>query len=251
MLEGGNIKLGTVLSDLTGKTGRAMLHALARGENDPAALLACVAGPVKASADALVAALTGVLTAHQRFMIRTSLGGIESLETRIAGLEATIAAQLAALEARTALLETAPAIGIHGSAVCVAEIGVTVAAFPSAANLSTWAGLAPGQNESAGKRKSARTPPGQRHLRTVFVQCAWAAVDQRNTYLAAQLAHLQHPVGKKRAIVAVAHSLLVSLYYLLRDGVPYHDLARRILTTWTKRPSCTGPCDNSNPRGIR
>ena len=132
VLEGGTIQLGSVLSDVTGKTGRAMLRALARGEDDRAALLACVAGPVKASPEALVAALTGGLTAPQRFMIRPILDGIESLEARIVTLEATIAEQLAALEATTALLETAPGIGVHPGAVCVAEIGVTVAAFPSA-----------------------------------------------------------------------------------------------------------------------
>jgi transposase len=224
VLEGGNIKLGTVLTDLTGKTGRAMLRALARGEDDLEVLLRYVVGPVKASADQLVAALTGILTPHQRFLIGTILDGIEGLETRIAALEAAIATQLTALAAPTALLQTAPGVGVHASAVCVAEIGTTVAAFPSAAHLSAWAGLAPGQNESAGKRKSARIPPGQRHLRTVLVQCAWAAVHQRHTYLAAQFAHLQPRLGKKRAIVAVAHSLLVSLYAMLRDGVPYADL---------------------------
>ena len=224
VLEGGNIKLGSVLTDITGKSGRAILRALARGEEDPETLLGYVVGPVKASADQFVAALTGILTAHQRLMIRTILDGIESLDARIADLEAAITEQLRALEAPTALLETAPGVGPHASAVCVAEIGVTVAAFPSAAHLSSWAGLAPGQNESAGKRKSARIPPGQRHLRTVLVQCAWAAVHTRHTYPAAQFQHLQHRIGKKRAIVAVAHSLLVSLYHMLRDGVPYQDL---------------------------
>ncbi|MDA8198745.1 MAG: transposase [Thermaerobacter sp.] len=106
----------------------------------------------------------------------------------------------------------------------VAEVGGPVDAFPSAAHLSAWAGLAPGQHESAGQRKPVRIPPGQRHLRTVLVQCAWAAVRQRPTYLAAQFAHLQPRLGKKRAIVAVAHSLRVSLYYMLRNGVPYADL---------------------------
>ncbi len=224
VLEGGNIKLGSVLTDITGKSGRAILRALARGEDDPETLLACVVGPVKASADQLAAALTGILTAHQRLMIAAILDGIESLDARIAALEAAIAAQLAALDAPTALLETAPGVGRHASAVCVAEIGVTVAAFPSAAHLSSWAGLAPGQNESAGKRKSARIPPGQRHLRAMLVQCAWAAVHQRHTYPAMQFAHLQRRLGKKRAIVAVAHSLLVSLYHMLHAGVPYQDL---------------------------
>lgn len=156
-------------------------------------------------------------------MLRALAQGEDDLETLLAYVVGPVKAsadQLAALEAPTALLETAPGVGAHASAVCVAEIGMTVAAFPSAAHLSAWAGLAPGQNESAGKRKAARIPPGQRHLRTVLVQCAWAAVHQRHTYLAALFAHLQPRLGKKRAIVAVAHSLPVSLYAMLRDGVP-------------------------------
>ena len=224
VLEGGHLKLGSVLTDITGTTGRAMLRAIARGEDDPATLLAYRVGPVKASPDAFVAALTGIVTPHPRMMITTILDGIESLETRLATVDLAMARQLAATAAPTALLRTAPGVGPHAAAVIVAEVGGTVDAFPSAAALSAWAGLAPGQHESAGKRKSVRIPPGQRHLRTVLVQCAWSAVRQRPTYLAAQFAHRQPRLGKKRAIVAVAHSLLVSLYYMLRNGVPYADL---------------------------
>ena len=251
ILEGGNIKRGSVLRDSTGTTGRAMLRAIARSEDDPATRLACRVGPVKASPDAFVAALTGILTPHQRMMIDTILDGIESLETRRATVELAIARQLAATAAPTALLQTVPGVGPHAAAVIVAEVGHTVEAFPSAAHLSAWAGLAPGQHASAGKRQAARIPPGQRHLRSVLAQCAWGAVRDRHTYLAAQFAHLHPRLGKKRALVAVAHSLLVSLYYVLRNGVPYADRARPPSPRATTHGSCGGRSSNSNATDIR
>jgi transposase len=224
VLEGANIKLGTVLTDITGKSGIAILRAIAAGVEDPDGLSQLTVGPVKASREQFSRALTGYVNSHQRYMISLILDGIESFNQRIAQLDAEIADRMKAFQPQMDKLKTIPGIADRSAQVVIAEVGPDVSHFATAAHLSSWSGLAPGQNESAGKRKSSRIPPGERHLRSVLVQCAWAAVRSRGTYFSAQFWHLQHHLGKKRAIVAVAHSMITSIYHILQDGTEYQEL---------------------------
>ena len=224
VLEGANIKLGTVLTDITGKSGIAILRAIAAGVEDPDGLSQLTVGPVKASREQFSRALTGYVNSHQRYMISLILDVIESFNQRIAQLDAEIADRMKAFQPQMDKLKTIPGIADRSAQVVIAEVGPDVSHFATAAHLSSWSGLAPGQNESAGKRKSSRIPPGERHLRSVLVQCAWAAVRSRGTYFSAQFWHLQHHLGKKRAIVAVAHSMITSIYHILQDGTEYQEL---------------------------
>ncbi len=224
VLEGANIKLGNVLTNITGKSGLAILRAIVAGVADPEELSQLTVGPVKASREQIAQALTGYVNSYQRYMISLILDGIESLNKRIAQLDEEIAERMKPSQPQIDNLKTIPGIADRSAQDVIAEVGPDVSHFATDAHLSSWSGLAPGQNESAGKRKSSRIPPGKRHLRSVLVQCAWAAVRSRDTYFSAQFWHLQHHLGKKRAIVAVAHSMITVIYHILQDGTDYREL---------------------------
>lgn len=225
VMEGANIKIGSVLSDINGKSGQAILRAIAQGTDDPAALVELTSGRLKATKEELEAALTGYVLPHQRYMIAMILDGIDHLRARIADLDREIARRIKDHEKVLERLCTIPGIATVSASVVIAEVGPDVSHFQTAAKLASWTGLAPGQNESAGKRKSSRIPPGRRHLRSVFVQCAWAAVRMRGTHLSAMYWRLAGRIGKKKAIVAVAHALVVIVYKLLADpNAAYADL---------------------------
>lgn len=223
-LEDANVKLTGLLSDVLGKSGRAILAALVAGEADPARLAALAGGRLKASRAELVAALQGRVTAHHRFMLQLHLTQIAALEAAVQELDARLEAALAPFRAVVDRLITIPGVSQVVARVLVAEIGPDLSRFPTAGHLVSWAGLCPRLHESAGKRLSTRVRPGTPWLKTTLVQAAWAAVRTKGSYLQAQFLRLKSRRGPKKAIIAVAASMLTAVYYMLTRAVPYHDL---------------------------
>jgi transposase len=223
-LEDANLKLTEVVSDIVGVSGRAILKALVAGETDPERLVDRAQGRLKASRETLVQALHGRVTAHHRFMIQLHLTQITALEGAVADLEAQIAAALRPFRAAVDLLTTMPGVKTTAAAVILAEIGDDMSKFPSAGHLLSWAGLCPRLDESAGKRRSTRTRQSAPWLKTTLIQIAWPASRKHDSYFHAQFLRLKSRRGPKKAIVAVAASMLTAVYYMLRDGVEFHDL---------------------------
>jgi len=223
-LEDANLKLTEVVSDILGTSGRAMLEALVAGETDPERLAALGHGRLHASHAELVDALHGRVTAHHRFMIALHLQQITSLEAAVDDLDARIEETLRPFRAAVDLLLTMPGLKATAAAVIVAEIGTDMTRFPSAGHLLSWAGLCPRLDESAGKRRSTRTRPGTPWLKTTLVQAAWAAARKKDCYFHGQFLRLKSRRGPKKAILAVAASMLTDVYYMLRDGEVFADL---------------------------
>ena len=223
-LEDANVKLTEAISDVLGVSGRAMLNAFIAGETDPERLADLAKGRLKASRTQLVDVLHGRVTAHHRFMLNLHLTQIEALETALTNLEAHIHDALEPFRAAVGLLTTMPGLSDTAAAVIIAEIGTDMATFPSAGHLVSWAGLCPRLDESAGKRRSTRTRPSAPWLKTTLVQTAWAATRKKDSYFHAQFLRLKARRGPKKAILAVAASMLTDVYYMLRDGVEFHDV---------------------------
>jgi transposase len=221
-LEGANIKLASVASDITGQSARAMLEQLVAGVTDPALLAQLAQGRMKAKLPALERALAGRFGAHHRFLVAHHLAHLDSLDALIADLDAEVARRLAPFEAEIALLDTIPGVGRRTAEDLLAEIGPHMAQFPSAAHLASWAGMAPGNHISAGQRKGGKTRKGSRWLRTCLVVAAQAVGRSKDPVLGARFRALAARRGKQRAAVAVGHSILVLAYHILRDQRPYH-----------------------------
>ena len=223
-LEDANLKLTRVISSIVGVSGRAILHALIAGETDPNRLADLTQGRLKASRADLVDALHGRVTDHHRFMIKLHLAQIEALETAVATIEARIGDALGPFRAAVSLLTTIPGISETTARVLVAEIGTDMSRFPSVGHLISWAGFCPRLDESAGKRRSTRTRQSAPWLKPTLVNAAWAATHKKDGYLRAQFVRIKSRRGAKKAILAVASSMLTAAYFMLRDGVEYHDL---------------------------
>ncbi len=223
-LEGANIKLAAVATDILGTSGRQMLAALAEGSLEPAAIADLAKGLLRKKLPQLEQALTGQVDTHQRFLIRQHLVQIEGLETAVADVSAEIAARLRPVDHVLTRLDTIPGIGRWVAEALVAELGTDMSRFPSSQHLASWAGMCPGNNSSAGKRYSGKTRKGSPWLRVLLIQAAHAAGRTQGTYLASQYRRLAARRGSKRAAVAVGHTLLVMVYHLLRDGTEYEDL---------------------------
>jgi len=224
-LEDANIKLASVASDVLGKSGRDMLRAIVRGESDPVVLAELARQRLRAKIPQLQEALLGEVTAHHRFLLGMLLEQVEFLETQIARLGQRIAEVLPAPFAEAvARLETIPGIDRRAAQNIVAEIGADLKPFKSVGHLASWVGICPGNHESAGKRRSGRTTKGNAWLRVTLVQCAWAASHTKDTYLAAQYKRLAARRGKKRALVAVGHTLLGIVYAVLKKRGTYQEL---------------------------
>jgi transposase len=245
LIESANIKLGQVASDALGVSGKLMLRALANGETDAKKLSELAYTTLKRKQSQLQQALEGRLTQAQRWILGQLLdqyeqgaAALQRVEERI-GQEVESSADPFVPEA-VQLLDTIPGVGETVAQIIVAEIGVDMARFPTAHHLASWAGMCPGNNESAGKRKSGKTTKGSRYLRAALVQAAWAATHQKGTYLAAQYKRLVRRMGKKKALVAVGHSILVMGYHVLQNRTRYQDLgsdyfARRNVDKQRKR----------------
>ena len=226
LLENGNIKLASVATDVLGKSGQAMLQALVAGQDDPEQLADLARGRLRAKIPALTEALQGLLRDSQRWLLGEQLRRVADLDEAIARLEAKIGEQTRPFEALLQLLDQIPGVNRRIAEIIIAEIGVDMSCFPSAAHLASWAGMCPGNNESGGKRRSGKTRKGCSWLRAALVEAGWAAghCKQKKTYLAAQYQRLQRRRGKKRACVAVGHSILCIAYSLLANPRDYHDL---------------------------
>ena len=234
-LEEANIKLDTVISDILGVSGRRMIEAMIAGVRNPVKLAELADRRIKATPKALYDALHGRLTDHHRFMLRLYLTQYDTLAAAIATTEQEVDALVARMDAEVVagqatfrsliiLLCTIPGISTLAATTILAEIGCDMSRFPTAGHLVAWAGMCPGQNESAGKRKSSRLRKGAPWLKTMLVQCAWAASRKKDSYYKAQFNRLRAKRGPKKAICAVAASMLTAIYHMLKDGTEHRDL---------------------------
>jgi transposase len=223
-LEGANIKLASVATDILGKSGREILAALVAGETDAAELAQLAHGRLREKLPQLEQALVGRVGPHQRFLVAQQLAHIDFLDATIGQVSAEIAARVRPDEEAIARLDTIPGVGRSVAASLVAEIGSDLTRFPSPKHLASWAGLCPGNHESAGKRRSGKTRKGSPWLRACLVQAAHAAARTKGTYLAAQYRRLAARRGRAKAAVAVAHSILTIVYHLLTEETVYRDL---------------------------
>ena len=223
-LEEANIKIESVLSDVMGRSGRAIIQALIDGETDPAKLAALAHWKVRASAATLREALRGRIKRHHRFLLQLHMQQIDALDAAVAELDREVDTGLACFRDAVERLSTIPGISQLSAQVIVSEIGTDMSRFATDAHLRSWAGLCPRNDQSAGKRRSTRLRKGAPWLKAMLVQCAWAATRSKGTYLHAQYLRLRSRRGPKKAICAVAASILTAAYHMLKDGTFYADL---------------------------
>jgi transposase len=239
-LEDANIKLDSVISDIIGRSGRAMIGALIAGESDPDSLAALAHRRIKATPAARREALRGRVTAHHRFLLQLHLQHIDALDTAISAIDREVDTHVETFRTAVLLLTTIPGVSDLSAHVIRAEIGGDMSRFPTAGHLISWAGLCPKNDESAGKRRSNRMRKGAPWLKTTLIQCAWAAARKNGSYLQVQFHRLRSRRGAKKAIGALAASILTAAYHMLKDGTLYHDLGpdhfdRRAKTVQTRR----------------
>ncbi len=224
VLEDTNIKLASVASDITGVSARKMLHALIDGERDAATLAAMAKGRMRSKQALLEQALNGRMREHHAFLIAEHLNHIDYLDESITRFTTEINQRLMNEMPEIELLDTIPGVSARTAEILLAEIGTDMDRFPSAKHLSSWAGMCPGNNESAGKRKTGKTRKGSKWLRQVLTEAAHGAAATKNTYLGALYRRLAPRRGTRKALVAVGHAILVIVYHVLKRGEPYQDL---------------------------
>jgi len=223
-LEDANIKLDSVIADIIGVSGRKMIEALIAGESDPAKLAGLADHRLKASQSALRDALRGRVTAQHRFLLRLHLDQIDALDAAIATIDREVEASIAPFCTAVEQVISVPGVKNLAALQILSEIGTDMSRFASDANLVSWACVCPRSDESAGKRRSTRIRKGSPWLKTTLVQCAWSAVRKKDSYLNALFHRIKARRGPKKAIVAVAASILTAIYHMLKDGTLYHDL---------------------------
>src|ERR1700694_2062267 len=230
-----NTKLDSVLSDIMGASGRRMIEAMIAGVRNPRGLAELASAQIKATPKQLYDALHGRLTDHHRYLLKLHLQQWDSLDATIRDLDREVEARIARMDKEVkageapfcdliGLLCTIPGVSTLSARTILSEIGRDMSRFPTAGHLVAWAGLCPGQNESAGKRKPARLRKGARWLKTMLVQCAWAAKRKKDSYYKAQFFRLQSRRGPQKAICAVAASILTAIYHILKNGTEHQDL---------------------------
>jgi transposase len=224
VLEDANIKLDSVVTDLLGLSGRRILDALVKGQTTPTSLAALADGRIRATAEELTAALHGRVTDHHRFLVKLHLDQIDAIAQAIASIDKEVDSQVQPFRQAAQMLSAIPGLGPLAALVVLAEIGLNMNQFPSAAHLVSWAGLCPRNDESAGKRRSTRMRNGAPWLKTVLIQCAWAAARTKGSYFHSLYHRLRSRRGAKKAIGAVAASLLTTVYHILKNGTLYEDL---------------------------
>jgi transposase len=223
-LELAHLKLSCVVTDLMGKTGRAILQALSAGLDDPERLAACARGLLRKKQAALREALVGRLTPHYAFLLQQHLSLIDALDAHLATLDARIEAAMAPFAEAAALVQTMPGVAARAAQAILAETGVDMDLFPTPAHFASWARLCPGNHESAGKRQPTTTGKGATWLRATLQEAAWAAVRSKKSYYRALYHRLKARRGAKKAIVAVQHAMIVALWHMLKHRVAHHDL---------------------------
>lgn len=224
VLEGANIKLASVASDVMGVSARQMLEALVAGSTDTKAMAQFAKAALRKKIPELEKALVGVFAPHQRFMVAQQLAHIDFLDEAIEKLDKEVRDRVRPFQEAIELLDTIPGINQRIAEALVAELGTDMTRFPAAGHLASWAGMCPGNNESAGKRMNGKTRKGSKTLRWVLAEAAHGASKAGGTYLAAQYHRIAARRGKKKAIIAVGHSILVILYYMLKNQVPFQEL---------------------------
>ena len=239
-LEQANIKLDSVITDIIGQSGRAMIEALIAGVTDPAALAALANRRIKASPAELTEALRGRVTKHHRFLLRLHLEQIDALDRAMVEIDKEVEANLDPFRPLITVLTSIPGISDLSARVLLAEIGTDMSRFPTSGHLISWAGMCPKNDESAGKRRSTRMRKGAPWLKTTLFQCAWAGARKKGSYLQALFNRIRAKSGVKKAVGAVAASMLTSAYHMIKNGTLYEDLGadhfeRRTKPTQIKR----------------
>lgn len=224
VLEDANVKLASVVTDVRGVSARAILEALLAGATDPGQLAELARGRLRAKRDQLARAVVGRFTGHHAFLLTEHLSHLDYLEEAMARVSAEIADRLREDLAAVELLDTVPGISVRSAEVLLAELGTDLSRFPDAKHLASWAGMCPGNAESGGKRLSGKTRKGNPALRQALIQIAHVASKTKDTYLAAQYRRIAARRGKKRALVALGHTILVIVYHILTRRQPYHEL---------------------------
>lgn len=226
VLEAANIKLASVASSVVGKSGRAMLEAMVQGTDDPRVLAALAKGSLQKKQAALESALQGLIGTHQRFMLASLLRRLDSLDQEISRVDEEVESRMRPFDEAIKRIDEIPGIALRSAQEILAEIGVDMSRFGSAAQLASWAKLCPGNNESAGKRKNGRSGHGNQWLRSALIEAAWAAARTRRSYFSALYHRIAARRGAQRAVVAVAHAMLIVIFHMLTRQTPYQDLGR-------------------------
>lgn len=235
LLETANIKLSSVASDVFGVSGMLMLQALVEGNSTPQEMAGLAKGRLREKTEDLTLALEGRVQEHHRFLLRLQMRRLERVEADIAELDGRIDQQLIPYQAPHALLSQIPGVDRTLAAVLIAELGIDMSVFHSSRHLAAWAGVCPGNNESAGKRKGSRVRKGNVHLQTALVEAAAAAARKKGSYLKDKFFRLKARRGYKRAAMAIAHKILVAAYHMLSTGAPYKDLGEAYLDRLDKQ----------------
>jgi transposase len=224
VLELANIKLGCVVTDIMGQTGRAILQALSAGRTDPEQLAALAQGSIRKKRKALREAVEGRMTPHYAFLLQQHLALIDTLDAHIATLDTRIEAAMTPWAETATLVQTMPGVATRAAQAILAETGMDMSPFPTDGDFASWARLCPGNNESAGKRRPATTGKGATWLRATLQEAAWAAVRTKKSYYRALYHRMKARGGPKKAIVAVQHAMLIALWHMLKHRVPHQDL---------------------------
>jgi len=223
ILEDANIKISSLITDVFGVSGRAMIAAIIDGQNNPEILTELAKGPLRKKRKELLQALEGNITDHHRFMLRISRTAIDNIDNIVVQVDEQIDSHLAAYEEQNRLLQTIPGVGQATATAIIAEMGTDMSVFPNQHHLASWAGLCPGNNESAGKKKSERINEGNKSLKTALVEAAWAAAYTKETYFKRRFGSLAARRGRKKALIAIAHKILVAAYFILKNKVDYQE----------------------------
>ena len=224
ILEDANIKLSVVLSDIFGVSGMKTLKLIIDGKYNPKECIYYLHGNIKVDRQEIIEAVTGYVSEHHRFMLSTLLENIGKLKETIKKVTSRIEEHVGPYNEEIELLQSIPGIGLEAAIGIIAEIGDDMEKFPTQQHLASWAGMSPGSNESAGKSKSGRTTYGNQYLRSLLVECGWAASRTKNTYLSSKYKSLVGRRGKKRAIIAVGHKILIAAYFIIKDKVEFKEL---------------------------
>jgi hypothetical protein len=237
ILEDGNIKLSSVVSDISGVSATKIIDAIIEGEEDSEKILSLCHSKLKAEEDKILASIRGHLTAHHKFMLKTIKKSIKDKENLIKEINEEIDKKLEEhkLKEEIELVQSIPGVGKEAAEGIIAEIGNDMEQFPTEKHLASWAGIAPGNNESAGKKKSSRITQGDKYLKALIVQCAWAATRTKETYLRSKYDSLVVRRGKKRALIAVGHKILIASYYILKNKEEYKELGGEYLESRRKQ----------------
>jgi transposase len=238
-LETANIKVSSVATNAFGKSGMKMLEAIASGETDATAMANLAEGLLRKKLGSLEGALDGRVADHHRFMLKLQLNRLKEVERDLREIDAYVDAKLEPYRTAQGMLEEIPGVGRHTAIAIISEIGVDMSAFPNAKHLAAWAGVCPGNYESAGKKMRGRVRKGNKHLRKALIEASLAAVRKRGSYFKAKYYSLKARRGVQRAAMAIAHKILIAVYNILADGVCYADLGDGYLDAMASRRTTT------------